>query len=259
MFRKTARYGNKWNILGKIGFYYFGYPFIGGFIKSQYFKTLIKKIKFSQVLDAGCGSGEYSFFLASKFPLVKIDAFDIDPKNIDFCQNLNQTIFKFPNINFECADLNRLNKKDGYDLIFSIDVLEHIPSNMEVIKKFYGALKKDGYLIIHIPSKNWYEINLFPKQNFQQHDAFVKKHHPGAIFDFKEFIAFLTELGFKMVLAKKTFGYPGKIAWETDKMLQENHFFRLRMVLIPFLKMVAFFDKYIYNKRGGCILVLAQK
>jgi 2-polyprenyl-3-methyl-5-hydroxy-6-metoxy-1,4-benzoquinol methylase len=49
-------------------------------------------------------------------------------------------------------DLTALNDSDCYDIILSVDVMEHIQDDMTVFKNFHKALKKGGVLIISTPS-----------------------------------------------------------------------------------------------------------
>ncbi len=43
-------------------------------------------------------------------------------------------------------------KPDEYNLIISIDVMEHITDDIQVFKNFYQSLKSGGILLISTPS-----------------------------------------------------------------------------------------------------------
>src|SRR5690606_40598394 len=53
---------------------------------------------------------------------------------------------------FECATLEDFNEKDNYDLILSVDVMEHIEEDERVMKNLCDALRKGGMLLISTPS-----------------------------------------------------------------------------------------------------------
>lgn len=71
---------SKLNFFGRFGEKIVGSPFIGQFIRFLHFKKAIKPLRFKSVLDVGCGSGDYAFYLAKKYPEVKIEACDISIK-----------------------------------------------------------------------------------------------------------------------------------------------------------------------------------
>src|SRR5262245_1537807 len=75
------------------------------------------------VLDAGCGTGYGSHYLAER-GATSVTAVDASAKAIDFCRRT----FARDNLDFRVLDLEKL---DGlpvrhYDLIFSSNVLEHL-------------------------------------------------------------------------------------------------------------------------------------
>ena len=61
---------------------------MGSYIRFLYFKKYLKKLplkNFKLILDAGCGRGKYSLYMAHLFPGKKIFAIDTEEKN--FPQN----------------------------------------------------------------------------------------------------------------------------------------------------------------------------
>ena len=140
--------------IGKLYIRMFGISGNGAYLRSVYFRKCLKdnKLEFKSVLDAGCGSGDYSFYLAKKYPNAIIDACDFDEDKININKNiLNET--ETTNINFLKLNLIELSEHKKYDMIFSIDVLEHIEDDSTVIKNFYNSLKMGEFLIIHTPQK----------------------------------------------------------------------------------------------------------
>ena len=81
---------------------------IGGYLRKKYFFRYMKRLpvlSFREVLDAGCGSGEYTLRLARAYPHIKITGYDIEestswnnpPRNVRFqCQDLLQLPGKKP-------------------------------------------------------------------------------------------------------------------------------------------------------------------
>lgn len=164
--------------LGKFGKLYaslVGYTQIGGYGRSLWFRKILrmKNISFENALDAGCGRGEYVFYLAERFPNAHITGVDYDPENISECLKV-KNIKGFANCSFKQLDLRELDAEEKYDFIYSIDVLEHIAENKEVLYRFYRALQPGGFCTSEclLPFKGGYSPRNFslriiygPKRN----------------------------------------------------------------------------------------------
>lgn len=221
---------------------------MGSYIRFLYFKKYLKKLpleNFKLILDAGCGRGEYSLYMAHLFPGKKIYAVDNEVTN--FPQNPPQ------NAVFKRADLRRLDEEATYDFIYSIDVLEHIPENIEVLRSFGSALKYNGYLYLHMP----YEKNrkyILPRKLFAEYEEWTNKEHIGQQYDLEEIKQRLEEIGFEIVWSEYSFGFLGQLAWELDKITRG----KIRVLLTPLLKFFAYAATVTKHKQGN-ILVVAQK
>ncbi|MAT44344.1 MAG: hypothetical protein CL609_18585 [Anaerolineaceae bacterium] len=125
------------------------------------------------VLDAGCGSGYGSDYMA-KNGADFVYGIDISEKAIEF----NKFNFKKDNLIFKTMDLSNITEFEAetFDFIFSSNALEHI---LDVNHFFYTAsnlLKPDGIIMIAVPPitdnrllylnvTNPYHLNLWsPKQ-----------------------------------------------------------------------------------------------
>lgn len=87
------------------------------------------------VLDFGAGNGEY----ANRFPLGSVDAAEIDPELLPL---IKQPVY---------TDINQLTKK--YDLIYTINVLEHIEHHGEIVKELFTKLKPGGRIKVFVPAR----------------------------------------------------------------------------------------------------------
>lgn len=79
-----------------------------------------------RILEIGSGIGEISYRLASNYHNSEIVGFDISEQSIKMASDL----FVAPNLSFIRADNIReaeFSKKEKFDLIFLMDVYEHIP------------------------------------------------------------------------------------------------------------------------------------
>lgn len=125
-------------------------------------KEQIEKCEATNILDAACGVGYGSFFLAAdeKLTLTAIDrseeALDIANKN-----------FSHKNTRFivdDCHTLMAASAYGKYDAVVSFETLEHLPHPEKFVKSCFLNLKQGGKLIISTPNQfvsspgglNWY-------------------------------------------------------------------------------------------------------
>jgi ubiquinone/menaquinone biosynthesis C-methylase UbiE len=102
----------------------------------------------SHMLDAGCGSGVYSFTLATDERVRYIDAIDMTKECIHHAAAINT----FPHLAFQIADLTRLNfVEESFDLVLCSDVLEHVEDDEKAFSELAHILKKGGILLLTTP------------------------------------------------------------------------------------------------------------
>lgn len=136
------------NFVTGMGFRIFGMPHIGLRLRARKIMSNILRHN-ENVLDAGFGSGVYSFSLAGKAR--NIEAIDIADEKVANARRIN--IFR--NINFRQGDLCSLKFKDNsFDLIICSDVLEHIKDDERAFSELARVLKKNGRLLITVPSNS---------------------------------------------------------------------------------------------------------
>jgi len=133
------------NLISRIGFFILGIPHIGLRLRARKIMSNIDK-KYGSMLDAGCGTGIYSFTLARR--MKSINAIDIEKEKIDYGKKVNL----WKDIKFEKMDLCNLKfPKENFDLIICSDVLEHIKNDKEAFSELARVLKENGTLLITVP------------------------------------------------------------------------------------------------------------
>jgi ubiquinone/menaquinone biosynthesis C-methylase UbiE len=133
------------SFLTKLGFILFGVPHIGLRLRAKKILSNLQN-KLGNVLDAGCGSGVYSFSLSKKAE--RIESIDIDKDKIKY---LNEVI-KYNNINFSEGDICKLKFRDKeFDLIICSDVLEHVKCDNLAFSELSRVLKNGGTMLITVP------------------------------------------------------------------------------------------------------------
>ncbi|MBS3144183.1 methyltransferase domain-containing protein [Candidatus Woesearchaeota archaeon] len=103
----------------------------------QYTKTQLKPNE--RILDAGAGSQNYRpFFTQQKYEAT------------DFCE-VPKVYQQVSSLDFIC-DLKKIPRpNNSYDAILNIQVLEHVPDPLAILKEFHRILKKGGQLFLTAP------------------------------------------------------------------------------------------------------------
>ncbi len=94
-----------------------------------------------------------------------------------------------------------------YDIILSVDVMEHIEEDELVFRNFYRALKPGGIILISTPSdKGGSDVHNDEEQSF------IDEHVRDG-YSIDEISQKLTHAGFNNIKASYTYGKPGNISW----------------------------------------------
>lgn len=120
------------------------YRWFKGWIKFIGRYVSLEDIQGKRVLEVGCGIGAFAKILNEKGYRVK--ASDISAFIIDKAQKLQ------PGIEFVSEDVEKtIGKKEEFDIIFALEVFEHLNNPEMALKNLRGRLKIDGLLIFSSP------------------------------------------------------------------------------------------------------------
>ncbi len=109
----------------------------------------LKKEKVKTILNAGCGSGEFSFILASHgYEVVGID---MDTDYIELAKK-NREKLGYKNLRFEISSIEKFSDNKSYDVVMATDVLEHIEDDKFAFKSLVLHVKVGGMVICTIPA-----------------------------------------------------------------------------------------------------------
>ena len=216
----------------------------------------------ANILDAGMGFGQYSYFLSSFNENWKVKGVDVKEEQIADCNAFFQKIGR-TNASFAFADLTAFGEPSTYDLILSVDVMEHIKEDETVFRNFCSSLKENGVLLISTPS------DLGGSDVHGEEDASFIDEHVRNGYNAGDIAEKLTRAGFRSVETKYTYGRPGRISWRLTmkypvKMLNVSYLF---FILLPFYYLIFFpvsvilnfFDLCMDHKSGTGLLVVARK
>ncbi len=222
-------------------------------------KTATGKVS---VLDAGSGFGQYSYYLSNLLPACEILAVDVKEEQVADCNNFFKSIGK-NNVQFEVADLTKFVKPDSYDLVLSVDVMEHILEDVQVFKNFVASMKKGGMLLISTPSDQG------GSDVHEDDDSSFIEEHVRDGYNITEIENKLKEAGFSKVEARYSYGAPGKISWRLSMkypilMLGASKLF---FIILPFYYLIVYpisfvlnyFDTTMKHPTGTGLIVKAWK
>ena len=108
-----------------------------------------------KILDAGCGTGTYTFAILEQYKNAHITAFDRDEKHIEYLKrrvvekNLENKVDAF--VEDLIGSLSRIHDKK-FDLILTSGVLVYVPHE-ETIRKLSHFLTSEGYFF-NIPNRD---------------------------------------------------------------------------------------------------------
>lgn len=216
----------------------------------------------ANVLDAGSGFGQYEFYMGRKHRDWKILGVDVKEEQIEDCANFFSRI-NYNHVRFEYADLTKFSNNEQYDLVLSVDVMEHILEDVLVFKNLNKSLKDGGMLLISTPSDQGGS-----DVHDHDHESFIDEHVRDG-YNIQEIEDKLLSAGFSKVDARYSYGAPGKISWKLSMkypivMLNTSKLF---FILLPFYFLITFpiscllnyFDLKGRHKTGTGLIVKAWK
>ncbi|MCU1244786.1 MAG: Methyltransferase type 11 [Acidobacteria bacterium] len=100
-----------------------------------------------RVLDAGCGTGYGSFYLAQHGARA-VTGLDLDARSIRFASRH----FQLPNLSFHVADLEDLSlERASFDAVVASNSLEHLQRPRRFFENVRPALTSAGVVVVAVP------------------------------------------------------------------------------------------------------------
>jgi SAM-dependent methyltransferase len=105
---------------------------------------------FRSILDAGCGPGVFSFELAKRHPAAEVLGLDLEADLVDRADAIAERA-GLANCRFEKGDVTELGYTEQFDLVVSVDNLEHVEDDVTAMRGLLAALRPGGRLVVHVP------------------------------------------------------------------------------------------------------------
>lgn len=217
------------------------------------------------VLDAGAGYGQYSFFMSGLSAAWNIKAVDVKKEQIDDCNRFFTRIKRNDQVVFEKADLVKFIEEEKYSLILSVDVMEHIEDDEIVFGNFFKSLKPGGggLLLISTPSdRGGSDVH------HHNSNSFIEEHVRDG-YGVNEIKTKLEKAGFNNISTRYTYGKPGQLSWKLSMKypILLLNLSKIFFIILPFYYLVTFpvslllniLDVKMKHKTGTGLVVKAWK
>jgi len=219
------------------------------------------------VLDAGSGFGQYDHYMSSVGKNWTITGVDVKDEQIEDCNAFFSKIGRGERVQFEVADLTKFIRIEQYDLILSVDVMEHILEDELVFSNFYQSMKKGGTLLVSTPSDQGGSDSDHHHEEDGVH-GFIDEHVRDG-YNADDIREKLTKVGFVNIKTKYTYGKAGSISWRLSmkypiKMLNISKAFFILLpayyiLTYPIAYLLNWFDILGNHKKGTGLMVVAEK
>lgn len=218
------------------------------------------------ILDAGSGFGQYDYYMSSLGKNWTITGVDVKEEQIEDCNNFFSKINRNDRVKFEYADLTKFVRPEAYDLILSVDVMEHILEDELVFANFHKSMKKDSYLIISTPSDQGGSDTHHHEEEGVH--GFIDEHVRDG-YNADDIKEKLQKAGFTNIEASYTYGKPGNLSWRLSMKypIKALNASKLFFIVLPFYYVLTYPLAYLLNwldinkkhKTGTGLMVVAQK
>ena len=159
-------------------------------------RNLNLNTKTKNVLDAGCGVGGTSIYLAEKYPKIKFIGIELTPKLVDLAKNFAEEK-KVENVEFFIKNYVSTDFSDNYfDCIFALLSSSHAVDKREFLHEMNRIIKPDGKLIVIDIFQNNKPFNFLTSKIY---DSYLKTLSVKELVDINNFDKFLRNEGFENI------------------------------------------------------------
>ena len=101
------------------------------------------------VLDLGCGWGSLVLYIAKNYTNCRVIGSSYSTTQKTYIEEKCRDL-QLQNLNIIVADIGTFEMEASYDIIFSIEMFEHMKNYKDLLKKISKWMKEDSLLFVHI-------------------------------------------------------------------------------------------------------------
>jgi SAM-dependent methyltransferase len=209
---------------------------------------------FESILDAGCGAGVFSFELAKRHRQAQVLGVELEPDLVARANTITE-LARLSNCRFEKGDVTQLDFDAVFDLVVSVDNLEHVEDDVAAIRCLLRALRPGGRLVVHVPGyhRRWFVFGR--RVNFD-----VPGHvRPGYRDD--ELVGKLRTAGFAVTQCRSTYGivetFTNNVSYVITRAEQRRK--GIYALVFPLLLGLSWFGKFSRPAWGAGVLAVARR
>lgn len=212
-----------------------GEVYVGRRAKLVHFQRWMDRIQLAptaRILEAGSGDGLFSFWMAKKFPQASVTGLELNRVEAEVCQRI-AVGERLKNLTFVAGDLCGSEIEGAFDFIFCLDVLEHIPDDLAVLKGLHTALVEGGTLLVHVPHRSFLKLD---GELLTVPDEEAWKFHSGHVrsgYSPQQLTEKLQSVGFKVLGTRETQGPPVTRAFQLYSRVERVP--PARLLILPFV------------------------
>jgi SAM-dependent methyltransferase len=210
--------------------------------------------RFQNILDAGCGSGVFTFELAKRHPEAQVLGVELEPDLVDRGNEIARRA-GLTNCRFEQGDVTKLDLGGTFDLVLSVDNLEHVEDDVGAMRALLSALSPGGRLVVHVPGYERRWLVFGRRVNFD-----VPGHvRPG--YRAEELVGKLRDAGFEVAGHQYTYGlletFTNNISYLISGADQRNKV--VYAAVFPVLLGLSWFGQFSRPRCGAGVLAAARR
>ena len=236
-----------------------GEIYVGKRVKLAYFQRWLKRIRLAPeatIMEAGSGDGVFAFSLAANHRTARVLGVELNPVEAETCERMARKE-GLTNLSFLTGNLVSLDWGDRFDMIYSLDVLEHIPDDVDALRSLYKALKPGGILLVHVPNR-WYMETDGRLLTVPDEEAWrINPGHVRAGYTRDELSSVLSAAGFQIRCLEESQGRP--IAFAHRWYARIEKVMPLRVAILPVIDLLTWLDMRKTPAHGNTVWALAQK
>lgn len=253
----------------------FGTPDTHTRLRNSYVLNQIERLDLSpqsQVLEGGFGRAIVMLSLARRHPDWRLTGIELDPLMAGDARRVIEQ-GGYSNVRVVKGNIEELDKKNTYDLVISIDTMEHIEDDVGFLRSHLRALKPGGFLVLHVPKRHQEQWRLIPA--FRQHQvkgiarekdeedarAVYVEGHVRDEYTAEELVQVAEKAGFRIVDLHETIGRWGEVSFELNNLVWPFPPLRYLLALLtyPLAIPLAYLDLLTSPSRGNSFLLTATR